>query len=92
MWAPGLARLVDKYGPPEALVVSTTGSTFYALTRAIVGQQLSVTAAGTIYGRFRTVCGVSIRFLVTACWLCSSLPIRHHGLLHNFFAALWFLL
>eukprot|EP00208_Stichococcus_sp_RCC1054_P006224 CAMPEP_0206139672 /NCGR_PEP_ID=MMETSP1473-20131121/7004_1 /ASSEMBLY_ACC=CAM_ASM_001109 /TAXON_ID=1461547 /ORGANISM="Stichococcus sp, Strain RCC1054" /LENGTH=354 /DNA_ID=CAMNT_0053533557 /DNA_START=102 /DNA_END=1166 /DNA_ORIENTATION=- len=53
----GLARLVDKYGPPEALVVSTTGSTFYALTRAIVGQQLSVTAAGTIYGRFRTVCG-----------------------------------
>lgn len=44
----------------------STGSTFHSLTRAIVGQQLAVSAAATIYKRFRAACRVRAAFLLHA--------------------------
>ena len=44
-----LARLLDECGPPEPR--PPRGDTYHALLRAIVGQQLSVAAANSIYTR-----------------------------------------
>jgi hypothetical protein len=55
--AAGLAALIAEYGPPERLVPSS-GSTFSALTRSIVSQQLATGAARVIYGRFLLACQV----------------------------------
>lgn len=46
---PVLARLLDEHGPPEPR--PPAGDAYTALVRAIVGQQLSVTAARAIYAR-----------------------------------------
>jgi DNA-3-methyladenine glycosylase II len=46
---PVLARLLDQHGPPEPR--PPAGDAYTALVRAIVGQQLSVTAARSIYTR-----------------------------------------
>lgn len=55
--AAGLAALIAEYGPPQRLVPSS-GSTFSALTRSIVSQQLATGAARVIYGRFLLACQV----------------------------------
>ncbi|MDX6665432.1 MAG: DNA-3-methyladenine glycosylase [Solirubrobacteraceae bacterium] len=44
-----LARLLDEHGPPEPR--PPAGDAYTALVRAIVGQQLSVSAARSIYAR-----------------------------------------
>jgi DNA-3-methyladenine glycosylase II len=46
---PVLAGLLDEHGPPEPR--PALGDPYTALVRAIVGQQLSVTAARTIFAR-----------------------------------------
>jgi DNA-3-methyladenine glycosylase II len=46
---PVLATLLDEHGPPEPR--PPVGDPYSALVRAIVGQQLSVTAARSIYAR-----------------------------------------
>jgi DNA-3-methyladenine glycosylase II len=46
---PVLGRMLDELGPPEE--IAPTGDPYGALVRAIVGQQLSVTAARAIHGR-----------------------------------------
>ena len=46
---PVLARMLDECGPPEPR--PRAGDAYTALVRAIVGQQLSVTAARSIYAR-----------------------------------------
>jgi len=52
--APGpMARLIDAHGAPE---LRRTRNAFESLARAIVYQQLSGKAAGTIYGRFLQLC------------------------------------
>jgi DNA-3-methyladenine glycosylase II len=52
--APGpMARLIDVHGAPE---LRRTRNAFQSLGRAIVYQQLSGKAAGTIYGRFLKLC------------------------------------
>jgi O-6-methylguanine DNA methyltransferase len=48
---PGLADLMASIGP-FAMELKTSRTTFVALSEAIVYQQLSPKAAGTIYGRF----------------------------------------
>jgi DNA-3-methyladenine glycosylase II len=46
---PKLASVIDRHGPPP---LTPTRDPFQSLARAIVYQQLSGKAAGTIYGRF----------------------------------------
>src|SRR5436853_7310436 len=48
---PNLARVIESVGPCR-LELRTDGTHFQALARAIVYQQLSGKAAGTIHGRF----------------------------------------
>ncbi|TLM98088.1 MAG: DNA-3-methyladenine glycosylase 2 family protein, partial [Actinobacteria bacterium] len=51
---PVLARVLDAVGPYE---IELRDDRFTALARAIVGQQLSVSAARTIWGRFEALVG-----------------------------------
>lgn len=55
---PKLARAIDAVGPCT-LRPRTEGTHFDHLARAIVYQQLSGSAAGTIYGRFSERCGTN---------------------------------
>lgn len=52
---PVLGRLIRAHGPC-GLAEAQHDDPFRALTRAIVGQQLSTKAAATIYGRFASLC------------------------------------
>lgn len=51
---PGLARVLETVGPCR-LTYGTAGCDLESLVRAIIYQQLSGKAAGTIYGRFRAL-------------------------------------
>jgi DNA-3-methyladenine glycosylase II len=51
---PVLARVIEQVGPCR-ITLRTEGTHFQALTRAIVFQQLSGKAAGTIYSRFNAL-------------------------------------
>src|SRR5882672_1780609 len=51
---PVLARVIEAVGPCR-IQVRNEGTHFHALTRAIVFQQLSGKAAGTIFGRFNAL-------------------------------------
>jgi DNA-3-methyladenine glycosylase II len=53
---PGLARVIDRVGP-FAMRQKVAENDLESLVRAIVYQQLSGKAAGTIYGRFRGLFG-----------------------------------
>lgn len=57
---PVLGRLIRAHGPC-GLADARHDDPFRALTRAIVGQQLSTKAAATIYGRFAALCGTQRR-------------------------------
>lgn len=52
---PSFQRLIDAYGSPHSLIISTS-STFGTLTRSIVSQQLSTTVATIIYSRIVSAC------------------------------------
>src|SRR4051794_7144645 len=53
---PVLAKLVDAYGPLDLVPEHRRGREHYAaLVRSIVGQQLSVKAAASIYGRIEAM-------------------------------------
>jgi 3-methyladenine DNA glycosylase/8-oxoguanine DNA glycosylase len=51
---PVLARVIEAGGPCR-IQLRSEGTHFQALTRAIVFQQLSGKAAGTIFGRFNAL-------------------------------------
>jgi DNA-3-methyladenine glycosylase II len=51
---PILARVIEQVGPCR-IALRTDGTHYHALTRAIVFQQLSGKAAGTIFGRFNAL-------------------------------------
>ena len=51
---PVLARVIEQVGPCR-IQLRTEGTHFHALTRAIVFQQLSGKAAGTILSRFNAI-------------------------------------
>jgi DNA-3-methyladenine glycosylase II len=55
---PVLAKLIDAYGPLDLVPENRRGREHYAaLVRAIVGQQLSVKAAASIYARIEAMFG-----------------------------------
>ncbi len=58
---PVLAGVMDRVGP-FALRISDTPTPFGMLSQALVYQQLSIKAAGTIFGRFRALFGPDVRW------------------------------
>ena len=56
----GLARLIDRHGP--CTIGSRRRDPFHVLCCSIIGQQLSIKAAGTIEARVATLTGAGTRF------------------------------
>jgi DNA-3-methyladenine glycosylase II len=53
---PKLGAVIRQIGPPTSLVTKLGGDPFTALCRSIIFQQLSTTAAGTIFNRMVAAC------------------------------------
>ena len=85
---PRLAAVMDAVGPPK-IELRHTSSIFVALARAIVYQQLSGKAAGTIFGRVCDVLGGGEKALTAAnITAASAVDLRGAGLSNNKMLAL----
>lgn len=76
---PKLARAIDAVGP-YTLRPRSEGTHFDHLARSIVYQQLSGTAAATIYGRFMAQCGGGSAPTPEAVLACDVTTLRSAGL------------
>lgn len=83
--AAALAPLIAQYGPPARLL-GKSGNCFSTLAKSIVFQQLSVTAAGTIFGRLLAACEVCVspvRAHVHACHVSAVQPAQRNLVLQD---------
>lgn len=55
----GLLPLIEEHGPPSGLLAKE-GSSFAALARSIIGQQLATKAAAVIFQRTLEACQVRL--------------------------------
>lgn len=70
-----LAELIDTYGGP---VLTSRGDAFFTLARAIVGQQISVKAADSIWNRLENALGATVT--PSSVLRCASETLRAVGL------------
>lgn len=83
-----LGCFIDKIGMPK-LVLRETSTLFVALTRTIIGQQLSVKAAATIFKRFCDLLPRGLRGLNPKNYLALTEPrLRSAGLSRNKISAI----
>lgn len=83
-----LGRIIEQVGPPK-LELQHTASIFRALARAIIYQQLSGKAAGTIFGRVEDLCtGIGQQLSAEAITALSDESLRGAGLSNNKMLAL----
>ena len=48
-----MASLIKKYNSPSETVLTTRKDVFFSLCKSIIGQQISVVAADSVFKRFR---------------------------------------
>ena len=48
--------LIQKYSVPSEIILTTRKDIFYSLCKSIIGQQISVTAANSVFLRFKKKC------------------------------------
>ena len=48
-----LSNLIKKYKSPSETVLTTRKNVFYSLCKSIIGQQISVAAANSVFNRFK---------------------------------------
>jgi len=51
-----MSQLIKSYNSPSEVVLSTRKDVFYSLCKSIIGQQISVTAANSVFLRFKNKC------------------------------------
>ncbi len=51
-----MSDLIDKYKSPTETILTTRKDIFYSLCKSIIGQQISVAAANSIFKKFRLIC------------------------------------
>ncbi len=51
-----MSNLIDKYKSPSETILSTRKDIFYSLCKSIIGQQISVAAANSVFKKFRSLC------------------------------------
>ena len=52
--------LINKYSAPSETILTTRKDIFYSLCKSIIGQQISVTAANSVFLRFKKKCNNKI--------------------------------
>ena len=53
---PVMSKIIDKYKSPSEIVLTTRKDVFFSLCKSIVGQQISVVAANSVFLRFKKKC------------------------------------
>ncbi len=51
-----LSKLIKKYNSPSEKILTTRKDIFYSLCKSIIGQQISVVAADSVFKRFKFLC------------------------------------
>ena len=51
-----MSDLIDKYKSPTETILTTRKDIFYSLCKSIIGQQISVAAANSVFKKFSLVC------------------------------------
>ena len=55
-----MLNLIDKYKSPSETILTTRKDIFYSLCKSIIGQQISVAAANSVFKKFRIICNNKI--------------------------------
>ena len=55
-----MSNLIDKYKSPSETILTTRKDIFYSLCKSIIGQQISVAAANSVFKKFRIICNNKI--------------------------------
>ncbi len=55
-----MARLIKSYESPSETILTSRKDIFYSLCKSIIGQQISVTAANSVFFRFKKKCNNKI--------------------------------
>ena len=55
-----MSNLIEKYKSPSETILTTRKDIFYSLCKSIVGQQISVAAANSVFKKFRSICNNKI--------------------------------
>ena len=48
-----MSNLINKYKSPSETILTTRKDIFYSLCKSIIGQQISVAAANSVFKKFR---------------------------------------
>ena len=56
-----MSRLIDGYKSPSEKILTTRKDIFYSLCKSIIGQQISVAAANSVFNKFRLLCKNKIK-------------------------------
>ena len=55
-----MSNLINRYKSPSEKILTTRKDIFYSLCKSIIGQQISVAAANSVFKRFRLLCNKKI--------------------------------
>ena len=55
-----LSKLMNKYKSPSEKILTTRKDIFYSLCKSIIGQQISVAAANSVFNKFKLECNNKI--------------------------------
>ena len=55
-----MSSLIKKYKSPSEIVLSTRKDVFFSLCKSIIGQQISVAAANSVFKKFKKACNNKI--------------------------------
>ena len=80
-----MARLIKSYESPSETILTSRKDIFYSLCKSIIGQQISVAAANSVFFKFKKKCNNKINArivsrLTFSCLLYTS-PSPRDGLL-----------
>ncbi len=56
-----MSRLIDGYKSPSEKILTTRKDIFYSLCKSIIGQQISVAAANSVFNKFKLLCKNKIK-------------------------------
>jgi len=73
-----MSGLIKKYKSPSEIVLTTRKNVFYSLCKSIIGQQISVAAANSVFLKFKKKCKNSINAKTIS--TLSSIQLKSCGL------------
>jgi len=61
-----MSKLIKNYQKPSEIILTSRQDVFYSLCKSIIGQQISVVAANSVFGKFKKKCNNKIKAQVVS--------------------------